>query len=114
MENCKWLKKIRGNFQNDEKKNHKIRSFFYSKVWFKKKFTHISAYYANSDCFGEKSLKSAKSTHAKDSKMVRQVHIVPKLLPGSMINHENYFWEITNFVKKWFAKKGDLAFLSIM
>ena len=87
---------------------------YYSKVWFKKKFTHISAYYANSDCFGEKSLKSAKSTHAKDSKMVRQVHIVPKLLPGSMINHKNYFWEITKFVKKWFAKKGDLAFLSIM
>ena len=85
-----------------------------TKVWFKKKFTHISAYYANSDCFGEKSLKSAKSTHAKDSKMVRQVHIVPKLLPGSMINHKNYFWEITKFVKKWFAKKGDLAFLSIM
>ena len=85
-----------------------------TKVCFKKKFTHISAYYANSDCFGEKSLKSAKSTHAKDSKMVRQVHIVPKLLPGSMINHKNYFWEITKFVKKWFAKKGDLAFLSIM
>ena len=85
-----------------------------TKVWFKKKFTHISAYYANSDCFGEKSLKSAKSTHAKDSKMVRQVHIVPKLHPGSMINHKNYFWEITKFVKKWFAKKGDLAFLSIM
>ena len=91
-----------------------VSKTFWNKVWFKKKFTHISAYYANSDCFGEKSLKSAKSTHAKDSKMVRQVHIVPKLLPGSMINHKNYFWEITKFVKKWFAKKGDLAFLSIM
>ena len=84
------------------------------KVWQEKKFTHISVYYTNSDCFGKKSVKSVKSTHAKDSKMVRQVHIVSKLLPGSMINHENYFWEITNFVKNWFAKKGDLAFLSIM
>ena len=37
--------------------------------------------------------------------MVRQVHIVPKLLPGSMINHKNYFWEITNFVKKMICKK---------
>ena len=98
--------------KNLTKKKDTLILFY--KVWFKKKFTHISAYYANSDCFGEKSLKSAKSTHAKDSKMVRQVHIVPKLLPGSMINHKNYFWEITKFVKKWFAKKGDLAFLSIM
>ena len=37
--------------------------------------------------------------------MVRQVHIVQKLLPGSMINHKNYFWEITNFVKKMICKK---------
>ena len=37
--------------------------------------------------------------------MVRQVHIVPKLLPGSMINHKNYFWEITKFVKKMICKK---------
>ena len=88
--------------------------YTYIKVWPKKKFTHIYVYYANWDCFGEKSLISAKSTHAKDSKMVRQVHIVTKLLSGSMINHKNYFWEITNFVKKWFAKKGNLAFLSIM
>ena len=71
-------------------------------------------YYVNSVDFNGKYIKLAKSTHAKDSKMVRQVHIVQKLLPGSMINHKNYFWEITNFVKKWFAKKGDLAFLSIM
>ena len=69
-----------------------------NKVWSGKKYTHIFIYYANLDCLGEKSFKSAKSTHTKDSKLVRQVHIVEKLPPGSMIYNKNYFWEITNFV----------------
>ena len=71
-----------------------------TKVWSEKKYTYIFIYYANLDCLSEKSFKSAKSTHTKDSKLVRQVHIVEKLAPGSMIYHKNYFWEITNFVKK--------------
>ena len=70
------------------------------KVWSEKKYTHIFIYYANLDCLGEKSFKSAKSTYTKESKLVRQVHIVEKLPPGSMIYNKNYFWEITNFVKK--------------
>ena len=71
-----------------------------NKVWSEKKYTHIFIYYANLDCLGEKSSKLAKSTHTKDSKLVRQVHIVEKLPPGSMIYNKNYFWEITNFVNK--------------
>ena len=71
-----------------------------NKVWLEKKFTHISLYFSNLDCFGKKSFKLAKSTHAKDFKMVRQVHIVQKLFSGRMINHKNNFWEITNFVNK--------------
>ena len=70
------------------------------KVWSEKKFTHISLCFSNLDCFGKKSFKLAKSTHAKDFKMVRQVHIVQKLFSGRMINHKNNFWEITNFVNK--------------
>ena len=85
-----------------------------TKVWSEKKYTHIFIYYANLDCLGEKSFKSAKSTHTKDSKLVRQVHIVEKLPPGSMIYNKNYFWEITNFVKKIICKKSDLAFVSII
>ena len=74
-----------------------IRNF---KVWLEKKYTHISVYHTNLDCLGEKSFKSTKSTHTKDSKLVRQVHIVQRLPPGSIIKPKNYFWEITNFVKK--------------
>ena len=70
------------------------------KVWSEKKYTHISIYHTNLDCLGEKSFKSTKSTHTKDSKLVRQVHIVQRLPPGSIIKPKNYFWEITNFVKK--------------
>ena len=73
---------------------------YYSKVWSEKKYTHISVYHTNLDCLGEKSFKSTKSTHTKDSKLVRQVHIVQRLPPGSIIKPKNYFWEITNFVKK--------------
>ena len=46
--------------------------------------------------------------------MVRQVHIGQKLLPGRMIKDTNYFWEITNFVKKIICKKGDHAFVSTL
>ena len=84
------------------------------KVCPKKKFTRVCLFYINLVSFFSYLNINPKCRHSKDSKMVRQVHIVPKLLPGSMINHKNYFWEITKFVKKLFAKKGDLAFLSIM
>ena len=80
----------------------------------KKRWSCIFEYHVKYTYFRGKSFKFAKSRHFGDSKLVRQVHIVSKLLPGTMINHENYFWEITNFVKNWFAKKGDLPFLSIM
>ena len=70
------------------------------KVWSEKKYTHISIYHTNLDCLGEKSFKSTKSTHTKDSKLVRQVHIVQRLPPESVIKPKNYFWEFTNFVKK--------------
>ena len=98
----------------NSKTGQKIFLHVPNKVWSEKKYTHISIYHTNLDCLGEKSFKLAKSTHTKDSKLVRQVHIVEKLPPGSMIYNKNYFWEITNFVKKIICKKGDLALLSIM
>ena len=85
-----------------------------NKVWSEKKYTHISVYHTNLDCLGEKSFKSTKSTHTKDSKLVRQVHIVQRLPPGSIIKPKNYFWEITNFVKKIICKISNLAFVGSM
>ena len=85
-----------------------------TKVWSEKKYTHISVYHTNLDCLGKKSFKSTKSTHTKDSKLVRQVHIVQRLPPESVIKPKNYFWEFTNFVKKIICKKSNLAFVGSM
>ena len=91
-----------------------LKLFLSSKVWSEKKYTHISVYHTNLDCLGEKSFKSTKSTHTKDSKLVRQVHIVQRLPPGSIIKPKNYFWEITNFVKKIICKISNHAFVGSM
>ena len=91
-----------GNFEIGHSLSLKLTSYVEdsTKVWSEKKYTHISIYHTNLDCLGEKSFKSTKSTHTKDSKLVRQVHIVQRLPPGSIIKPKNYFWEVTNFVKK--------------
>ena len=44
-------------------------------------YTCLYQYYINSVDFNEKSIKLAKSRHAKDSKLVRQVNIAQKILP---------------------------------
>ena len=71
-----------------------------TKVCSEKKFTHICMYYANSGRASVKSLRSAKSRHPEDSKLVRQVLIIQKILPENVIEQKNFFCENTIFVKK--------------
>ena len=71
------------------------------KVWGKKKCTRVCVYYKNYARFRQKSIKSAKSTHPENSKLVRQVHVVQKVPPGSMIEQKNGFCENTIFVKNY-------------
>ena len=71
------------------------------KVCSEKKFTHICMYYANSVKTSVKSLKSAKSRHPEDSKLVRQVLIIQKILPENVIRQKKFFCENTIFVKKY-------------
>ena len=70
------------------------------KVCSEKKFTHICMYYANSGRTSVKSLRSAKSRHPEDSKLVRQVLIIQKILPENVIEQKKFFCENTIFVKK--------------
>ena len=86
----------------------------YSKVCSEKKFTHICMYYANSGRASVKSLRSAKSRHPEDSKLVRQVLIIQKILPENVIEQKKFLCENTIFVKKILAKKRSLEFVSIM
>ena len=79
-----------------------------SKVWGKKKCTSVCVYYKNYARFRQKSIKSAKSTHPENSKLVRQVHVVQKVPPGSMIEQKNGFCENTIFVKNYLQKKVHL------
>ena len=72
-----------------------------SKVCSEKKFTHICMYYANSGRASVKSLRSAKSRHPEDSKLVRQVLIIQKILPENVIEQKKFFCENTIFVKKY-------------
>ena len=85
-----------------------------SKVCSEKKFTFICMYYANSVRASVKSLRSAKSRHPRDSKLVRQVLIFQKILLENMIEQKNFFCENTFFVKKLLAQKNSLEFVSIM
>ena len=55
------------------------------KVWSEKKFTHVCVHYKKYATLCQKSFKSAKSRHPEDSKLVRQDHIIQKMLPGNMI-----------------------------
>ena len=57
-------------------------------------------YYANSVRASVKSLRSAKSRHPEDSKLVRQVLIIQKILPENVIEQKKFFCENTIFVKK--------------
>ena len=75
------------------------------KVCSEKKFTHICMYYANSGRASVKSLRSAKSRHPEDSKLVRQVHLVQKIPPESMIEQKKIFCENMIFVKNYLHKK---------
>ena len=61
------------------------------KVCSEKKFTHICMYYANSGRASVKSLRSAKSRHPEDSKLVRQVLIIQKILPENVIEQKKIF-----------------------
>ena len=79
-----------------------------NKVWGKKKCTCVCVYYKNYARFRQKSIKSAKSTHPENSKLVRQVHVVQKVPPGSMIEQKNGFCENTIFVKNYLQKKVHL------
>ena len=79
-----------------------------NKVWGKKKCTRVCVYYKNYARFRQKSIKSAKSTHPENSKLVRQVHVVQKVPPGSMIEQKNGFCENTIFVKNYLQKKVHL------
>ena len=72
-----------------------------NKVCSEKKFTHICMYYANSGRASVKSLRSAKSRHPEDSKLVRQVLIIQKILPENVIEQKKFFCENTIFVKKY-------------
>ena len=74
----------------------------------KKKCTRVCVYYKNYARFRQKSIKSAKSTHPENSKLVRQVHVVQKVPPGSMIEQKNGFCENTIFVKNYLQKKVHL------
>ena len=76
-----------------------------SKVWSEKKFTHICMYYTNSARVCVKSLRSAKSRHSKDSKLVRQVHIIEKILSETMSEQKIFFCKNTIFVKNYWHKK---------
>ena len=67
------------------------------KVCLEKKFIHICMYYANSGRASVKSLRSAKSRHPEDSKLVRQVLKFQKILPENMIE-QNFFFVILHFV----------------
>ena len=82
--------------------------FSSNKVWGKKKCTRVCVYYKNYARFRQKSIKSAKSTHPENSKLVRQVHVVQKVPPGSMIEQKNGFCENTIFVKNYLQKKVHL------
>ena len=78
------------------------------KGWCKKNRTHICSYYIILVNFCGKSFKSAKSRHHDNSKLVRQVYIVQKIPPGSLIKHKKIVCENTIFVKKNIAKKDCL------
>ena len=71
-------------------------------------------YYANSVRASVKSLRSAKSRHPEDSKLVRQVLIIQKNTPRIYDCAKNFFCENTIFVKKLLAQKCSLEFVSIM
>ena len=72
----------------------------HAKVCSEKKFTHVCVCYKNCNKFCQKSFKSAKSRHPEDSKLVRQVHIIWKILQENMIEQKIFFCENTIFVKK--------------
>ena len=55
--------------------------------------THIRSYCINSVSFCGKSIRSAKSRHDENSKLVKQVYMVQKLPPGSLIRHKTFFCE---------------------
>ena len=65
----------------------------------------ICMYYTNSARVCVKSLRSAKSRHSKDSKLVRQVHIIEKILSETMSEQKNFFCENAIFVKNYWHKK---------
>ena len=62
-------------------------------------------YYANSVRVSIKSLKLAKSRHPEDSKLVKQVLIIQKIVPENMIEQKNFFCENTVFVENYWHKK---------
>ena len=59
----------------------------------KKNRTRIRSYCINSVSFCGKSIKSAKSRHDENSKLVKQVYMVQQLPPGSLIRHKTFFCE---------------------
>ena len=59
----------------------------------KKNRTRIRSYCINSVSFCGKSIRSAKSRHDENSKLVKQVYMVQKLPPGSLIRHKTFFCE---------------------
>ena len=59
----------------------------------KKNRTRIHSYCINSVSFCGKSIRSAKSRHDENSKLVKQVYMVQKLPPGSLIRHKTFFCE---------------------
>ena len=96
------------HFKENAKHCYKLKPKSYHKVWGKKKCTRVCVYYKNYARFRQKSIKSAKSTHPENSKLVRQVHVVQKVPPGSMIEQKNGFCENTIFVKNYLQKKVHL------
>ena len=97
---------------NDVYKHHILGQM--NKVWGKKKCTRVCVYYKNYARFRQKSIKSAKSTHPENSKLVRQVHVVQKVPPGSMIEQKKLFLWKYDFCKKLFAEKSSPAFVDFM
>ena len=59
----------------------------------KKNRTRIRSYCINSVSFCGKSIRSAKSRHDVNSKLVKQVYMVQQLPPGSLIRHKTFFCE---------------------
>ena len=73
-------------------------------------------FYEISISFCRKTFKSAKSRHSEDSKLVRQVLILQKIIPLDMINYRkkllvNFFSDQTYyFVKKSYELENSSMF----